>query len=54
MFDSSLKMQNKFWGVRDLGEVSDEDKKCSFLKDELIRIPANNFLVIYRKEYLWN
>ena len=22
-FDSSLKMQNKFWGVRDLGEVSE-------------------------------
>ena len=23
LFDSSLKMQNKLWGVRDLGEVSE-------------------------------
>ena len=49
LFDSSLKMQNKFWGVRDLGEVSEEANKNGLLKDELIRMPANNFSVIYRK-----
>ena len=49
LFDSSLKMQNKFWGVRDLGEVSEEASKNGFVKEELISMPANNFSVIYKK-----
>jgi len=49
LFDTSLKMQNKFWGVRDLREVSKEAKKNGFIQEELIRMPANNFSVIYRK-----
>ncbi len=49
LFDSSLKMQNKFWGLRDLGEVSEEAIKNGFIKEELICMPANNFSVIYRK-----
>ena len=51
LFDSSLKMQNKFWGVRDLGEVSEEATKHGFIKEELIHMPANNFSVIYRKKF---
>ena len=42
-------MQNKFWGVRDLREVSKEATKNGFIQEELIRMPANNFSVIYRK-----
>ena len=49
LFDNSLKMQNKFWGVRDLGEVSAEAIKNGFIKENLICMPANNFSVIYRK-----
>ena len=49
LFDISLQMQNKFWGVRDLGEVSEEAKKNGFVKEELISMPSNNFSVIYRK-----
>ena len=49
LFDISLKMQNESWGVRDLGEVSEEAKKNDFIEEELIRMPSNNFLVIYRK-----
>ena len=49
LFDSSLKMQNKLWGVRDLIEVSEEATKNGFIKDEVIRMPANNFTIIYRK-----
>ncbi len=49
MFDSSLTMQNKYWGVRDLGEVSEEATKNGFIEEEVIRMPANNFSVIYRK-----
>ena len=50
LFDSSLKMQNKSWGVRDLGEVSEEATKNGFIEEELIHMPAYNFSVIYRKE----
>ncbi len=49
LFDNSLKMQNKSWGVRDLGEVSEEAAKNGFIEEQLIRMPAYNFSVIYRK-----
>ena len=52
LFDSSLKMKNKLWGVRDLAEVSEEAIKYGFIKDKLITMPANNFSVIYRKNFL--
>jgi len=52
LFDSSLKMQNKSWGVRDLREVGKEATKNGFIEEKLIRMPANNFSVIYRKVYL--
>ncbi len=48
-FEISLKMQNELWGVRDLGEVSEEANKNGFIEEELISMPANNFSVIYRK-----
>ena len=49
LFDISLKMQNGSWGVRGLEEVSEEAKKNDFIEEELIRMPANNFSVIFRK-----
>jgi len=49
LFDKSLKIQNKFWGLRDLGKVSEEALKNGFIQEKLIRMPANNFSVIYRK-----
>ena len=49
LFDSSLKMQNKLWGIRDIGKVSEEAAKYGFIKDEVIRMPTNNFSIIYRK-----
>ena len=49
LFDNSLKIQNKFWGVRDLGDVSVEAIKNGFIKEDLICMPANNFSVIFRK-----
>ena len=48
-FDNSLKMQNEFWGIRNLEEVSDEGKKNGFLQEDIITMPANNFSIIYRK-----
>jgi len=49
LFDNSLKMKNKFWGVRDVGEVTQEAKKYGFIEEEIISMPANNFSVIYKK-----
>ena len=49
LFDSSLKLKNKSWGVRNLGDVSEEASNNGFIEEELINMPANNLLVIYRK-----
>ena len=48
-FDNSLKIQNDFWGIRNLEDVSDEAKKFGFLQESTINMPANNFSIIYRK-----
>ena len=49
LFDNSLKMQNESWGLRDVEEVSNEGKKNGFSQEDIISMPANNFLIIYRK-----
>ena len=49
VFDNSLKMQNQLWGIKNLEEVCDESKKNGFSQEDIIRMPANNFSVIYRK-----
>ena len=48
-FDNSLKMQNNLWGIRNLQEVSDEALKNGFFQEDIIKMPANNFSIIYRK-----
>ena len=48
-FDNSLKMQNDLWGLRNLEEVSYEATKNGFFQEDIIDMPANNFLIIYRK-----
>jgi hypothetical protein len=48
-FDNSLKMQNDLWGIRNLEEVCNESKKNGFSQEDIIRMPANNFSIIYRK-----
>ena len=49
IFDNSLKMQNDFWGIRNLEEVTDEAKRNGFYQEDIIRMPANNFSIIYKK-----
>ena len=51
LFDSSLKLRNNLWGIRNLEEVTDEAKKNGFFQEDIITMPANNFSVIYRKIY---
>ena len=49
LFDNSLKMQNNLWGIKNLEEVCYESKKNGFSQEDIIRMPANNFSIIYRK-----
>ena len=48
-FENSLKMQNDLWGIRNLEEVAEEAIKNGFFQEDIIRMPANNFSIIYRK-----
>ena len=48
-FENSLKKQNDLWGIKNLEDVCDESKKNGFSQEEIIRMPANNFSIIYRK-----
>lgn len=49
LFDNSLKMQNDLWGIKNLEDVCDEGKKNGFSQEDIIKMPANNFSIIYRK-----
>ena len=48
-FDNSIKIKNNLWGIRNLDEVSYEGKKNGFFQENMISMPANNLLIIYRK-----
>ena len=49
LFDKSLKMQNKNWGIRNLDEVNKEAYNNGFAQKEIICMPANNLSIIYKK-----
>ena len=48
-FDNLLKMQNDLWGIKNLEEVCDESKKNGFSQESIIKMPSNNFSIIYKK-----
>ena len=48
-FDNSIRAKNDLWGIRNIEEVSEEAKKNSFCQKNIIRMPANNFSIIYKK-----
>ena len=48
-FENSLKKQTDLWGIRNLEEVTEEAKKNGFIQENIIKMPSNNFLVIYKK-----
>ena len=52
LFDKSLRTKNKYWGVKNLDEVSEEGRINGFIQTDLIKMPANNFSVIYKKDLL--
>ncbi len=49
LFDKSLKIQNKNWGVRNLEQVNKEAIINGFQQKQLIQMPANNLTLIYKK-----
>ena len=49
IFDNSLKSHNTHWGIRNIEEVTAEAIKNGFYKEDIFRMPANNFSIIYRK-----
>ena len=49
VFDSSIRAKNDLWGIRNLEEVSYEAKNNGFCQENIIRMPANNFSLIYKK-----
>ena len=49
-FDLSLQSQNSAWGVRNLDDVAEEALKQNFQLMKTIRMPANNFSVIFHKK----
>ena len=48
-FENLLRMQNSLWGIRDLYKVSNEGLWNGFSQEDIISMPSNNFLLVYRK-----
>ena len=44
-----IKKQDDLWGIKNIEEVCDESKKNGFNLEDIIKMPANNFSIIYRK-----
>jgi len=49
LFDRSLKSQNNAWGVRNLEDVNKLAIITGFKQKHLIKMPANNLILIYEK-----
>ena len=49
LFDKALKKQNNDWGVRNLENVNEEAMINGFKQKQIIEMPSNNLILIYRK-----
>eukprot|EP00009_Paramoeba_aestuarina_P003326 CAMPEP_0201516366 /NCGR_PEP_ID=MMETSP0161_2-20130828/7712_1 /ASSEMBLY_ACC=CAM_ASM_000251 /TAXON_ID=180227 /ORGANISM="Neoparamoeba aestuarina, Strain SoJaBio B1-5/56/2" /LENGTH=196 /DNA_ID=CAMNT_0047913469 /DNA_START=47 /DNA_END=637 /DNA_ORIENTATION=+ len=49
-FSEGLKQQNPEWGVRSLDTVTTEASKRGFELDKVVDMPANNLIVVYKKQ----
>ena len=47
-FDASLRARNPDWGVRDLGAVTTLAAEHGFRHSAIVRLPANNLLVVFQ------
>jgi SAM-dependent methyltransferase len=48
-FDASLKARNPAWGVRDIEAVSELAIDAGFVREEVLEMPANNLLLVFRR-----
>lgn len=48
-FDAWLKERDARWGVRDLEHVVAEAERAGFTLEERIAMPANNFVLVFRR-----
>ncbi len=48
-FDQSLRMRNSAWGIRDVKDVAAVAASHGFTHDETVRMPANNLMLIFKK-----
>lgn len=48
-FNESLKARNPAWGVRDIDDIEAEAAKAALALEEMIDMPANNRVLIFRK-----
>jgi hypothetical protein len=49
-FDETLKMSNLDWGIRDLADIEAEASRSNIVLDQVIDLPANNKLVVWRHD----
>ncbi len=49
IFDMSLRSRNKHWGIRDLDAVDEVAEIHSFKRRNLIKMPANNFCLVFSR-----
>ena len=49
-FDATLKMNNPEWGIRDLRDLEAEASRSEIILEKVVDLPANNKLVIWKKE----
>ena len=48
-FDADLKARNAAWGLRTLSAVEGEARAAGLVMEEVLALPANNLLLVFRK-----
>ncbi|MDA0996766.1 MAG: DUF938 domain-containing protein [Proteobacteria bacterium] len=47
-FDQRLRAENRQWGIRNLDDVALEARRMGFQITETVKMPANNFMVVFK------
>jgi hypothetical protein len=48
-FDADLRSRNPEWGIRDLEKVAEVASGHGLSLEDAVAMPANNFMVVFRK-----